>query len=151
MLRELVEKKHICFHDRFESWQDAIQAACEPLLADRTIEQQYVEAIISCIEEYGPYIVIAPDIAMPHSTESAKGVNGTAIGFMKVKHPVSFDKEDREKDARLFFTLASIDHEQHLSNMMRLSELLMNESIVSALLDASSEKDLLAIAEQFQL
>lgn len=149
MLREFVEKKHYSFHSSFTNWDEAISASCQPLIDDGTIEPVYVEAIIDCVHKYGPYIVIAPNIAMPHSTEGAEGVNGTAICFMKVEQAVQFDLEDREKDARLFFTLASCNHEQHLENMMKLSEMLMNDDLVEELLQVTSAKDLLALQEKY--
>ncbi len=68
---------------------------------------------------------------------------------MKVEEPVHFDPEDPEKDARLFFVLASADHEKHLENMMRLSEMLMNEELVEELLEAKSKEDLLAIDKKY--
>ncbi len=86
---------------------------------------------------------------MPHSQENAVGVNKTAIGFMKLDKPVSFDPEDPEKDAQLFFTLASCNPEQHLDNMMKLSEMLMNEDVVKALAEAKTPEDLLKIQEQY--
>jgi len=134
MLKEFVEQKHYKFAEEAKDWRDAIRMSCEPLEADGTVEANYKEDIIACVEKYGPYIVIIPDVAMPHSQEGAVGVNKTAISFMKVNKPVSFEPGDPEKDARLFFTLASCNPEQHLNNMMRLSEMLSNEEIVAALL-----------------
>ena len=90
-----------------------------------------------------------PNIAMPHSQEGAEGVHKTSIGFMKLDKPVSFDPEDPEKDAQLFFTLASCNPEQHMNNMVRLSELLMNEEVVAALLKAETPEDLLEIQKQY--
>ena len=86
---------------------------------------------------------------MPHSQEGTAGVNKTAIGFMKLEKPVSFDPEDPEKDAQLFFTLASCDPEQHLNNMMCLSKILMNEEMVAELLQAKGPEDLLKIQEKY--
>ena len=104
--------------------------SCEVLEADGTIEENYKEDIIACVEKYGPYIVIAPNIAMPHSQEGAKGVHKTEIAFMKLKKPVSFEEGNPELDAQIFFTLAACNNEQHLQNMSRLSEMLMNEELV---------------------
>ena len=36
-LKELVEKKRVCFHKSFDNWEDAIQASCEPLLEEHVI------------------------------------------------------------------------------------------------------------------
>ncbi|PXV90310.1 PTS system IIA component (L-Asc family) [Lachnotalea glycerini] len=149
MLREFVEMKHYKFAEEAKDWKEAIRMSCEPLEADGTVEANYKEDIIACVEKYGPYIVIIPEVAMPHSQEGAVGVNKTAISFMKLRKPVSFDPNDREKDARLFFTLASCNPEQHLDNMMRLSEMLSNEEIVAALLEANSESDLLEIEKKY--
>jgi ascorbate PTS system EIIA or EIIAB component len=149
MLKDLVNNKHTAYYQSFPDWESAIQAGCEVLLADNTITQDYVDAIIKCIKEYGPYIVIAPMIAMPHSTEGAVGVNDTKISFMKVEQPVRFQVDNPETDARLFFTIASVDHEKHLQNIMNLSEMLMNEQVVEALLQATCDEDLIRIHNQY--
>jgi len=149
MLKEFVEKKHCKFAEEAKTWQDAIRMSCEPLEADGTIEANYKEDIIACVEKYGPYIVIIPDVAIPHSQEGATGVNKTAISFMKLNKSVSFDPEDREKDARLFFTIASCNPDQHLNNMMKLSDMLSNEELVAALLEANTEADLLEIDKRY--
>lgn len=149
MLREFVESKHYKFAEQAADWKDAVRMSCESLEADNTVEANYKEDIIACVEKYGPYIVIMPDVAMPHSQECAKGVHKTAIGFMKLNQPVSFEPGDPEKDARLFFTLASCDPDQHLNNMTKLSELLMNEDVMVALLAAKSPEDLLRIQSEY--
>ncbi len=149
MLKEFVEMKHYKFAEEAKDWQEAIRMSCESLEADGTVEDNYKEDIIACVEKYGPYIVIMPDVAMPHSQEGATGVNKTAIGFMKLEKPVSFEPGDPEKDARLFFTLASCNPDQHLDNMTRLSEMLMNEDVVAALLEAKTPEDLLAIQAKY--
>ena len=94
MLKEIVEKGHYCFVEKVDSWQDAIRQSYAPLLKDNTVENEYVEAVIECVNKYGPYIVIVPGIAMPHSTEGAAGCNGTAISFMKVEEEVDFDPDE---------------------------------------------------------
>lgn len=149
MLKEFVEMKHFKFAEEASDWKEAIKMSCESLEADGTVEANYKDDIIDCVEKYGPYIVIIPEVAMPHSQENAKGVHKTAISFMKLNKPVAFDENDREKDARLFFTLASCNPEQHLNNMMRLSEMLSNEQVIEALLKAENEKDLLEIDDRY--
>ncbi|KAB1435756.1 PTS sugar transporter subunit IIA [Candidatus Galacturonibacter soehngenii] len=149
MLKEFVEMKHYKFAEEASDWREAIKMSCEVLEADGTVEANYKDDIIACVEKYGPYIVIIPEVAMPHSQENAIGVHKTAISFMKLNKPVQFDENDREKDARLFFTLASCNPEQHLNNMMRLSEMLSNEQVIEALLKAENEKDLLEIDNRY--
>ena len=144
MFKEFVEKKHYSFHEGFDDWRDAVRAACAPLLADGTIEKEYPEIIIEKVEELGPYIVIAPNICIPHA-ERGRGVNDTAMCFMETEKPVSFDPNDPDKDARIFVVLAATDDEVHLNNLMALSETLSDEDIVAKVLEAKTPEDLLKI------
>jgi PTS system ascorbate-specific IIA component len=144
MFKEFVEKKHYSFHEGFDDWRDAVRAACAPLLADGTIEKECPEIIIEKVEELGPYIVIAANICIPHA-ERGRGVNDTAMCFMKTEKPVSFDPNDPDKDARIFVVLAATDDEVHLNNLMALSETLSDEDIVAKVLEAKTPEDLLKI------
>lgn len=151
MLKEFVEMKHYKFAESAADWKEAICMSCEPLERDGTVEENYKDEIIRCVEKYGPYIVIMPMVAMPHSQEGAEGVRKTAISFMKLKNPVSFEPGNPEMDAQLFFTLASCNPEQHLANMSKLSDMLMNEELVKELKKAETPLDLLTINEKYLL
>lgn len=37
--------------------------SCESLEADGTVEANYKEDIIACVEKHGPYIVVMPNVA----------------------------------------------------------------------------------------
>lgn len=150
LLRKIYDDKVTCYYDKFDNWKEALKGCGVPLIKEGFASEDYIQAIIECVEKYGPYIVIAPNIAMPHSTENAKGALKTGIGFMKVESPVQFDKNDREKDARLFFTLVSVNHEEHLDNMMKLSETLMNEEVIEDLLKVKNDDDFLKVVEKYE-
>ncbi|MBQ1323353.1 MAG: PTS sugar transporter subunit IIA [Erysipelotrichaceae bacterium] len=149
LLKDIVEANHYSFVDSFDSWQDSIYGAAQPMVADGTLDNQYLDKIIENVNTYGPYFIIMPDVAMPHSTLGGTGVYKTAIGFCKVKEPVVFDPNDETKNARLFFTLAAVDNEQHLQNMVQLSEMLVKEGIVEDLLAAETKEDLLDIDKKY--
>jgi len=149
VLRSFVEKKHYKFAASAPDWKEAIRMGCESLEADGSVTADYKESIIASVEKNGPYIVLMPNVAMPHSQDGAAGVNKTSVSFMKLEKPVSFDENDPEKDAQLFFTLASANPDEHLANMMKLSEMLMNQDVVDALLTAKTPEDLLQIQEKY--
>lgn len=146
MLQELIEKKRYSFHEGFDSWEEAVEASCKPLIGDGAIEHDYVDAIIANVKKYGPYIVIAPDICIPHAQEGIVGVNETAVCFMRSKNPVHFS-DDPDQDARLFFVLASTDNNVHLENLSKLVGLIEDEAIVEKLIEANGKEDLEAILE----
>ena len=144
LLKTIVDKKRYSFHEGFEDWRDAVKAACQPLVDEGVAEPVYVNEIIRKVEELGPYIVIAPDICIPHAQEGL-GVHDTAVCFMKTEKPVSF-ADDGEHDARLFFVLASTDNARHMENLMQISEDLSDEDFVAKLLKVTNAEELNALA-----
>lgn len=150
MLKEIVEKGYCTFAQQFNSWEDAIYVSYQPLLKNQVVDEAYIKAVIDCVKEYGPYIVLIPGIAMPHSTEGATGCNGTAISFLRVKEEVDFDPQDPDKKARLFFSLAAVDHNQHIQNIQQLMDTLMNEEIIDALYACETIEDLKKVADTFE-
>ena len=118
-------------------------------MAKNIVEKQYVDSIVKNVEQYGPYFIIAPYVAMPHSTLGHDGVNATAISFMKTKKPVVFDTNDSSKDATVFFTLAATSDEMHLENMSALSTLLMIDGVIDELVKVEKPEDLLAIEKKY--
>lgn len=149
LLKTIVEKKHFLFAESAKDWRDSIYMGCKPLEADGTIDERYADEIIACVEEHGAYIVIIPGICIPHSMEGAKGVHETAIGFMKLEEPVSFDDSDSEKSATVFFTLAAKDHDAHLSNMQQLFQMLSDDALLEDLFKVKSPEELLKLDEKY--
>lgn len=127
--------------DTPDNWQDAIILSCQTLLEKGIITQQYIDEIVECVQKYGPYIVIVPGVAMPHSSEDSQGVLGTAISFTKMSQDVVFEGNNAEKNARLFFTLAAKNSEEHVENISNLSEMLMTDGVIEALMDVENMED----------
>ena len=146
VLQTIVEKKHYKFVDSVESWQEAVHLSTESLIADGTVDENYSKQIVACIEKYGPYVVFEHYVAMPHSQENATGVFKTGIGFMRVKEEVSFgcDEDGVEKVAKLFFTLAACNPDEHLNNIQQLMDVFCNEPLLDALMEANTPEDILA-------
>lgn len=149
LLREIVESGRFRFEAEAENWEEAVRMSCETLVKDGTIEAAYAEEIIAAVREHGPYIVLLPGLALPHAMKNSVNAHGTAIAFMKLARPVSFDPSNPEKDASVFFTLAAKDSEEHLKNMRKLWKMLTDETLCAELQKVSSEADLLALDEKF--
>ena len=143
MLKDIIEKGRYSFHKGFDNWEDAVKASCKPLLNEGVIEVEYTDSIIESIKKFGPYIVIAPNICIPHAQEG-KGVNDTAICFMRTEEPVHFS-DDPEQDAKLFFVLAYTNNEKHMKNLVDMVELIENQVVVEKLINSESVEDLKAI------
>ncbi|WP_206853735.1 PTS sugar transporter subunit IIA [Candidatus Enterococcus mangumiae] len=148
MLRYFYENGLVNYVEtEIDDWRVAIEESGRLLLEKGIVAPTYIEKMIRCVEEYGTYILIAPHVAMPHAMQGNSNVFDTAIAFTKMKVPVSF--EDDSKSASLFFTLAAKEPEQHLSNIQSLSELLMQEGLIQALLATESLEDYQVVMEEY--
>ena len=151
ILQKIVERGHYKFVDRVDSWQEAVKLSCESLVKTGYVSENYYQQIVDCIEKYGPYVVFEHYVAMPHSQEGAEGANQTAVGFMRVKEDVDFGKDEdgEDKVARLFFTLAAKDPNEHLDNMQQLMQIFTNEPLLDALMAANTPEDILAAEAKY--
>lgn len=141
MLKELFDKGYCSIYDGFSNWEDAVRASVKPLIDAGAVKPAYADSIVESVHKFGPYIVIAPDIAIPHA-EDKSNVNETTICFMKSNTPVVFDPNNHEKDARLFFALASEDEEKHLKNLQDLMECLCDEELMAKIGEAGTLEEI---------
>lgn len=150
MLRELIKEGRFAIYDEPMGWEDAIRASVQPLVDHGDVTGEYADVIIEKVKQFGPYIVVAPDIALPHAQDSNHVLRSAAC-FVKFNHPVSFsegtcEKADPEKTARLFFALSSEDEMKHLRNLRALTEeCLKNRELIEKLGQASTKNEILEI------
>lgn len=142
LIEEMIKLKRVQFFEGFDSWEKAIYASYIPLLKDNSIDEDYIDLVINNVKKYGPYIIFTPHIAMPHAQENSKGVYRNGITLMKVEKPVIFDKNNLEKTANIFISLASSNHEVHLKYMQELAEFLLRDNIIDDLLKIKNIEDL---------
>lgn len=151
LLQKIVERGHCKFVDSVNSWQEGVKLSTESLVKTGYVSEDYYKQIVDCIEKYGPYVVYDHYVAMPHSQEGAVGAEKTAVGFMRVKQDVDFGKDEdgEQKIARLFFTLAAKDPDEHLDNMQQLMTIFVNEPLLDALMAAETPEDILEAEKKY--
>jgi len=138
LTKELVQLK-----DGFDSWEDAIRTSSQGLLEQGFIQASYVDAMIQSVQDYGPYIVIAPNIAMPHARPEA-GSNKVGFSVMLCKTPVAFS-DQVDQQARLFVTLSCVSADTHLKMIQALVGILGDDDLVEKILNATTQEELLEI------
>ena len=128
------------------SWQHAIEIAGTGLINSGRVLPEYSQAMIAAVEELGPYMVIAPGIALAHARPSEL-VLETGLAVVTLTEGVEFGSE-RFDPVRIVFALAAKDHESHIDLMAELSELLLDEESITILLSSSEESQVRSLFSQ---
>jgi PTS system ascorbate-specific IIA component len=92
--------------------------------------------MVDAFEELGPYMVIAPGIALAHARPSAE-VLSTGLSLVTLSESVHFGNTTNDP-VSLVIGLAATDHDGHIDLMAALSELLMDVMKVNMLLQATN-------------
>lgn len=119
--QSLIDNNSIKLHQTASNWEEAIKIGTDMLVASGAIEPRYYDNIISKIKEMGPYIILAPGLAMPHARPE-EGVIKTAFALVTLKEPIYFEGEDDPVDVLL--TLAGSDSDQHMQGLMEITQVL---------------------------
>ncbi|MCQ9120576.1 MULTISPECIES: PTS sugar transporter subunit IIA [Rodentibacter] len=122
MLKEsLIANNSIKLNQTASDWKAAIKIGTDLLEASGAIEPRYYDTIISNIEKMGPYIILAPGLAMPHARPE-EGVIKTAFALVTLKEPIYFDGEN--EPVYVLITLAGSDSDQHMQGLMEITQVL---------------------------
>lgn len=143
MLADLITEETINIGVVVSSWEDAVQAAGDLLVRSGGAERSYVEAMIRSIKEIGPYVVLAPGIALAHARPE-DGVKKICMSFVQLAAPVSFGAGPNDP-VNLVFAFGAINHDSHLSALASLARILGNKEKVEGLRSARKKDKVLAI------
>lgn len=145
MALDILSTKRIIVKEQVNNWNEAITIASQPLLQEQVIEQGYVEAMIESVNELGPYIVIAPEIAIAHARPN-NNVHQVGLSLLKLNQHVAFCDEGHY--ASLIFVLSAIDNHSHLSILQNLATILGDNKTVQQLLNAKNVQEITTILKE---
>ncbi|SCB72989.1 Transcriptional antiterminator [Gilliamella bombicola] len=131
MLKDILTDNDIILQQDSSNWQQAIKIAAEPLLKKQFILPSYIDAMITSVEQYGPYIVIGKNLALAHARPE-DGVNQLGVSVVTLRHPVDFGNSEMGP-VKIIFCLAAIDSFSHLNIMRSLIELINDEQKLESL------------------
>jgi ascorbate PTS system EIIA or EIIAB component len=114
--------------------EHAIAMAGDLLVAGGRTTPDYTGQMIDALVEHGPYMVIAPGIALVHGRPS-EAVLETGLSLVTLAQPVQFGNAANDP-VRLVIGLCAFDHSSHLGLMQELATFLMNDGYVNSLLNA---------------
>ncbi|MDT0003875.1 BglG family transcription antiterminator [Listeria cossartiae subsp. cayugensis] len=142
-LDELLPQERIIFKESVTDWQEAIQVASKSLQQEGYISKNYQHAMIENIEKLGPYIVIAPGIALPHASVD-DGAYRVGMSLLRLDKPVSFSSKAKDQ-VKLIIVLASIDSYTHINALSQLTNLIMKHHLLEQIEQAESAAEIAAM------
>jgi len=129
-------------------WRAAVRVAGDALVTTGVTEDAYTNEMIATVEELGPYIVIAPGIALAHSRPSP-AVRRVGMSLVTLAGPVEFGHRENDP-VRLVVGLAAPDSDGHVTALATLASFLSDEARREALLSAQNVAEIRALIVEFE-
>ena len=89
-------------------------------------EPGYIDAMVQAVRDMGPYMVLAPGIALAHARPE-DGMLKVGMSIINLAEPVEFGNEANDP-VSLVISFGGIDQESHVEMLRTLALFLMEES-----------------------
>ena len=126
--------------------EDVIRYSGKILVEAGKVEEQYVNEMIESYRKLGPYMVMAPGLAMPHARPGGN-VKEPCISFVKLKEPVNF-RHPCNDPVKIVFALGGVSDNGHIELLQDLSSLLAADKMIEKLSAVNTYEELIEPIEK---
>lgn len=140
MLSEVLTNDFIKLNVDVENWEQAIRCGGKILKSNDVIEGKYIESMIDSVKALGPYIVIAPGIAMPHARPD-ESVKKIGMSLITLKKPINFGNKDNDP-VSIVVCLCAVDHSSHLKALSQLATFLGEKEFITTVLNSNNPSEI---------
>ena len=140
----LIKLKEEC-----KNWEEVVFKGVGLLEENGFVNEIYKKKIIENFYEFGPYMVIAPQIVLLHARQE-DGVIKTGLSILTLKNPINFGSELNDP-VKLVFSFCSIDNKDHMVLLSNLMKLLMSKEDLENLMNEDNIENVKKIIEKFDL
>lgn len=140
MLKNSITKDLIDINVDVLNWEDAIKSGANLLKEEGYISEEYIKQIIENVHENGPYIVIAPGIALAHASANGS-VFKNGVSIITLKEAVEFNHEQNDP-VNLIITFAAIDADEHLTTIQDIVTLLDDSNFMGLVQNSDNKEEL---------
>lgn len=134
-IASMLKRENVQIWEGADSWEEAVVVACTPLIDNGFVAPRYAEGIIDNANEFGPYFVICPDLALLHARPE-QGALKTQLSVTVMREPVFFKPEG--PGVRVLVTLAATDANSHLEVMKELAVMFSNPDTIEKIATAKT-------------
>lgn len=147
MLENWLDKNSIALKINVKNYQQAIRCGGELLVSSQKASKEYVNAMIEAVKDLGPYMVIAPGIAIPHARPE-DGAKAVGLSLVTLAQPVNFGNKENDP-VDLVICLCSTDSSSHLEALKRLVALLSNAKDLEQIQESDDPISILNIIKKY--
>lgn len=148
-LSEAFPKEAVRIDAECDGWREAVRASGELLVQIDAAEERYLDAIIKAVEDLGPYIVLAPGIAIAHARPE-DGAKAVGFSLVRLAEPVEFGAKNNDP-VDLVFAFVSPDHDKHVSALSALADFIEKGDNLAGVRGAETVDQLYAVIEESEL
>lgn len=141
MLTDYLTEDSIDLDAAVKTPEEAIIDAGQMLVQQQRVKQAYVQAMIDSYHNLGPYIVIAPNIAMPHAAPG-NYVICPCISFIRLSQPICFHHPTNDP-VQFIFAVGSSSGHGHIEMLKDLSSFLMSPKNLNMLAEVKTNHELI--------
>ena len=140
---QIIKSSQIKVNLKVDSWQEAVRASGRILVDSNFAEERYIEGMIKLTEELGPYIVIAPGVAIPHARPE-EGAKSVGFAIVTLDPPVEFGNEYNDP-VFLVISFCSPNAQAHVDLLTGIARMLAGENFLDQVKSAETSEDLAAL------
>jgi len=141
MLADYLTSDMIKLQVEAKDWEEAVRFGGALLVQAGKVEERYVDAMVDAVNELGPYMVLAPGLALAHSRPE-DGVKEVCISLINLATPVEFGSKENDP-VYIIISFGGVDHESHIGMLQELARFLMVEDNQKFLREATSVEEIL--------
>lgn len=141
MLLDYLSEDLIDLQVEVNDWEGAVRAGGKLMLDAGICEQRYIDAMVEAVNRLGPYMVLAPGIALAHGRPE-DGMIKVGMSIINLAAPVEFGSEANDP-VSLVISFGGIDNESHVGMLQELAVFLMDEANQELLKTVKSKQALL--------
>lgn len=136
----MIVRQAIIIDNSASTAADAIQAAGQALCQSGACRSEYVEAMVASYQEFGPYFVIAPGLAMPHARPE-QGAIKAQLSLVRLREPVAFGHTENDP-VQVLLGLSATSSERHIQLIQHIVTLLADENNLHTLMNSRDPEQL---------
>ncbi|MDU2701751.1 MAG: PTS sugar transporter subunit IIA [Veillonella atypica] len=146
MLENLLSEDNVSFHYPAETWEDVIRHGGQLMVDAGFTDPTYTEAMIDVVRDMGPYIVLAPGLAMPHARPEM-GAKQVGTALVTLEKPIDFGSPENDPVSVAVF-LCAPNKEEHIQLLTDIATLFEDEEFLDAAVNFESIEDVHAFLSE---